>query len=127
LAGRACKSPGRPAHVYRIEGPFFFFVAAEKLESTLERVQLHIQTVVIRLGRVPFMDATGTHTLSEIIERYQRRHIRVILCGIQPRLRETLERADILRLVAEENICASLIEVSQRIGGAVRERPPSPA
>src|SRR3954468_23152803 len=43
--------------VYRIEGPFFFG-AAEKLERTLERVQLDIRTVVIRLGRVPFIDAT---------------------------------------------------------------------
>jgi SulP family sulfate permease len=108
------------ALVYRIEGPFFFG-AAEKLESTLERVQLHIETVVIRLGRVPFMDATGTQTLSEIIERFQRRRIRVILCGIQPRLRGTLERADILRLVGDENLCSNLIEVSQRIGGSLRD------
>ena len=103
--------------VYRIEGPFFFG-AAEKLERTLERVQLHIETVVIRLGQVPFMDATGTQTLSEIIERFQRRRIRVILCGIQPRLRGGLERAEILKLVGEENICSNLIEVAQRIGGA---------
>ena len=47
--------------VYRIDGPFFFG-AAEKLESTLERVQLGIRTVVFRLDRVPFMDATGLQT-----------------------------------------------------------------
>jgi len=41
--------------------------------------------------------------------------------GVQAQLRATLERAEILRLVGEENICANLIEVSQRIGGTVRE------
>lgn len=100
--------------VYRIDGPFFFG-AAEKLESTVERAQLHVETVVIRLGRVPFMDATGTHTLSESIERFRRRHIRVLLCEIHPRLYTALERAEILALVGPDNICAGMTEVSRRI------------
>ncbi len=100
--------------VYRIDGPFFFG-AAEKLESTVERAQLHVGTVVIRLGRVPFMDATGMHTLSEIIERFKRRGIRVILCGIQDRLWRALERAEILALVGADNICADMTEVARRV------------
>jgi SulP family sulfate permease len=100
--------------VYRIDGPFFFG-AAEKLESTVERAQLHVETVVIRLGRVPFMDATGTHTLAEIIERFQRRGIRVLLCGIHPRLHRVLERAEILSLVGPGNICADMAEVARRV------------
>ena len=82
--------------VYRIDGPFFFG-AAEKLESTLERAQLDVETVVIRLGRVPFMDATGMNTLSEIIQRFQRRRVRVMLCGIHDELRGALDAAGILR------------------------------
>jgi sulfate permease, SulP family len=100
--------------VYRIDGPFFFG-AAEKLESTVERAQLHVGTVVIRLGRVPFMDATGMHTLSEIIERFQRRGIRVLLCGIQERLSRALGRAGILALVGPNNICADMTEVARRV------------
>ncbi len=100
--------------VYRIDGPFFFG-AAEKLESTVERAQLHVGTVVIRLGRVPFMDATGMHTLSEIIERFQRRGIRVLLCEIQERLSRALARAEILALVGPDNICADMAEVERRI------------
>lgn len=100
--------------VYRIDGPFFFG-AAEKLESTVERAQLHVETVVIRLGRVPFMDATGTHTLFEIIERFQRRGIRVLLCGVHPRLMRALERAEILTLVGGDNVCADMAEVARRI------------
>ena len=103
--------------VYRIDGPFFFG-AAEKLESTIERAQLHVGTVVIRLGRVPFMDATGTHTLAEIIERFQRRGIRVLLCGIHPRLARALERAEILALVGPENVCTDMAEVAKRVATA---------
>jgi SulP family sulfate permease len=100
--------------VYRVEGPFFFG-AAEKLESTLERVQLGIETVVIRLGRVPFMDATGIHTLTEIVQRFQRRHVRVILCGIHDELRGALDAAGIPALVGEDNVCASMQKVAERV------------
>ena len=107
--------------VYRIDGPFFFG-AAEKLESTVERAQLHVGTVVIRLGRVPFMDATGMQTLSEIIERFQRRGIRVLLCEIQEPLSRALSRAGILALIGPENTCTDMQEVAKRvsptIGGA---------
>jgi SulP family sulfate permease len=89
--------------VYRIDGPFFFG-AAEKLEATVERAQLHVESVVIRLGRVPFMDATGMHTLSEIIERFHRRGIRVLLVEIQARLERSLARAGVLDLVGPRNV-----------------------
>jgi len=111
-AGEAALPPN--VLVYRIDGPFFFG-AAEKLESTIERAQLHVGTVVIRLGRVPFMDATGMHTLSEIIERFQRRGIRVLLCGIQETLSRSLGRAGILALVGPDNICADMAEVAGRV------------
>lgn len=115
-AGEAGHDIALPSNVlvYRIDGPFFFG-AAEKLESTVERAQLHVGTVVIRLGRVPFMDATGMHTLSEIIERFQRRGIRVLLCGIQERLSRALARAGILALVGPDNVCADMAEVARRV------------
>ena len=114
--GEATREAALPPNVlvYRIDGPFFFG-AAEKLESTIERAQLHVGTVVIRLGRVPFMDATGMHTLSEIIERFQRRGIRVVLCGIQEGLSRSLGRAGILALVGPDNVCADMAEVAGRV------------
>jgi sulfate permease, SulP family len=106
--------------VYRIEGPFFFG-AAEKLERTLERVQLDIRTVVIRLGRVPFIDATGLQTLSEIIERFHKRHITVILCGIHAGVVKELDAGGVLQLVGEQNICRDLRQVARLVGAAPAE------
>ena len=112
-------APALPPNVlvYRIDGPFFFG-AAEKLESTVERAQLHVDTVVIRLGRVPFMDATGMHTLSEIIERFHRRGIRVILVEIQERLQRMLERAGLLELAGPDNLFPDLQSALREVGGA---------
>ncbi|MDP9198734.1 MAG: hypothetical protein M3O07_05905 [Pseudomonadota bacterium] len=41
--------------------------------------------------------------------------IRVLLCGIHPRLHRALERAEILSLVGPGNICADMAEMSRRI------------
>jgi len=102
--------------VYRIDGPFFFG-AAEKLESTVERAQLHVDTVVIRLGRVPFMDATGMYTFTEILERFRRRGIRVMLVEIQDRMARALARAQVLDLVGPGNVLPDLASAIRAISG----------
>lgn len=90
--------------VYRIDGPFFFG-AAEKLASVLERVhEAHIRVVVLRMNRVPFMDATGLETLAEIIERFQKRQVRVVLCDVQPGVQLKLQRAGVAELLGPGNM-----------------------
>jgi sulfate permease, SulP family len=72
--------------------------------------------VVIRLGKVPFMDATGMHTLSEIIERFHRRGIRVLLVEIQERLSRSLARAGVLELAGAGNVHADLAGAVRALG-----------
>jgi SulP family sulfate permease len=100
--------------VYRIDGPLFFG-AAEKLLRVLDRTHLGIDTVVIRLGRVPFMDATGIATLAEIVGRLQKARIRVLLCGLHDAIEPSIESAGIRALVGPNNICRSMEEVASRV------------
>lgn len=93
--------------VYRIDGPFFFG-AAEKLENALERVQSHVTTVVLRMGRVPFIDATGLQTLEEIIERFQKQRVRVVLCELQGTVERKLERTGALATLGRDNVYPDL-------------------
>ena len=104
----------RSVLVYRIEGPFFFG-AAGKLKSALERVQDDIRTVVIRFGRVPFIDATGIQTLQEIIRRFRHRHVRVMLCGIHDKVEAELRDSGVIGLIGEDNIANSLSEVADKV------------
>jgi SulP family sulfate permease len=92
--------------VYRIDGPFFFG-AAEKLQTSLERVQAHIEVVVLRMHRVPFMDATGLETLREIIERFQKRRVRVVLADLRPNVRAKLERAGVIALLDARDLVST--------------------
>jgi SulP family sulfate permease len=95
--------------VYSIDGPFFFG-AAEYLEKTLRRSQNRVRTLVIRMGRVPFMDTTGLSALDEIVADFQRVNTRVVLCEVRPNVLEKLERARILRRIGDGGVFATLTE-----------------
>jgi sulfate permease, SulP family len=100
--------------VYRIDGPLFFG-AAEKLGRVLDRAQLGVDTVVIRLGRVPFMDATGLDTLAGLVKQFQKARVRVLLCGLHEAIEPSIESAGIRALVGPDNICRSMEEVASRV------------
>jgi sulfate permease, SulP family len=95
--------------VYSIDGPFFFG-AAEYLEKTLRRSQNRVRTVVIRMGRVPFMDTTGLSALDEIVADFQRMGTRVVLCEVRANVIEKLERARILTRIGARGVYGTLSE-----------------
>jgi SulP family sulfate permease len=121
--GRASVAPGEAAAerplalpprtlVYRIDGPFFFG-AAEKFEHTLENIQSptkQVAQVVLRLGQVPFIDATGLQTLSEMAANFHKKGIRLVLCEMRPNVLEKLKRADIVAAVGADNVFATLAD-----------------
>ena len=81
--------------IYSIDGPFFFGVA-EQLARTLESIQQHMSVVILRLGKVPFVDATGIQTLREIIEDFDALGTRVLLCEVRPNVLAKLQRAEVI-------------------------------
>lgn len=92
--------------VYSVDGPFFFG-AAETFENTLGAIKAEAQVVILRLGRVPFIDATGLQTLEEVIQRFRRRGTEVVLCELNARLAGKLERAEITRMLGPDGVAAT--------------------
>lgn len=93
--------------VYSIDGPFFFG-AAEKLEHTLEAIQSHMNTVVLRMERVPFVDATGIQALTDLVEDFHRHGSRVVLVGLRKNVEEKLGRAGLIALLGSKNLYETL-------------------
>lgn len=93
--------------IYSIDGPFFFG-AAEKLQSTLASTQQHVEAVVLRLGRVPFIDASGLEALSELVNNFQAAHTHVALCEVRANVLSKIARSGIADRVGRENIHDSL-------------------
>jgi SulP family sulfate permease len=95
--------------VYSIQGPFFFG-AAEKLERTLARTQGRAHTLILRMGHVPFVDATGLLSIEAIISDFRRHGTVVVLAELRPNVRYKLERAGVLEHLGAENLADSLAE-----------------
>lgn len=76
---------------YRVDGPIFFG-AAERFIDQLVKVDPDIKVLVLRLRRVPVMDATGVTALRSIHDRLKRLDITLMLAGLQPQPQQLLER-----------------------------------
>jgi SulP family sulfate permease len=88
----ASQREGLPAgvEVFAINGPFFFGVAQTLLEA-FKRVGATPTTIILRLERVPFLDASGAIAVHELLVEAQRGGIRIILCGVRRDLLRSLK------------------------------------
>lgn len=84
--------------VYSIDGPFFFG-AAETFERTLRSIGADIRVVILRMERVPFVDATGLNTLRDMVRLFERRGVRVLICGANPLVLTKLTMGKVLELL----------------------------
>lgn len=80
--------------VFRINGPFFFGVAGELLD-TLRRVGATPKSIILRMRLVPLLDASGVQALEEFVEQARLSGSKVILSGVQPQPRSMLERVNL--------------------------------
>lgn len=125
LAQRSGLELPKDVLVYSVEGPFFFG-AVEKFERAMASTHSDPRVLVLRLGWVPFVDATALETLEEAIHGLKRRGVVVLLVGANPRVEGQLEKAEILELVGRENVfgdLASALEASETRRSS--KRPPS--
>jgi SulP family sulfate permease len=111
-AGSATRMPPGVL-VYVIDGPFFFG-AVEACERALVQTHTEPRVLLIRLGRVPFMDMTGLQTLEVVIVTLQKRGVAVVLAEANERVREKLARAGVLAALGEGNYVDSLAQAVQR-------------
>ncbi len=87
--------------VFRIAGPIFFG-AADRFFEELLRVDHGVRGVVLRMRGVPVMDATGASALRTLVDRLARRHILVLVSGLQDQPRQVLERTGILQEITRD-------------------------
>ena len=99
--------------VYEITGPLFFG-AIENIRRPLLEIRPHPKTLIIRLDRVPFIDLTGIHTLSETIQELRKKGVSVVLCEANERVREKLLRAGLLEANNDMSCNRSLGEALAR-------------
>ena len=93
--------------VYEINGPYFFGVATQ-FEELMSDFRDKSKVRVIRMRKVPFIDSTGIHNLSNFCEMSFKNKIVVVLSGVNPQVHSTLHKAGFYDLVGEKNICPNI-------------------
>ncbi len=89
--------------VYEIDGPFFFGIA-NKFEE-LSANMLDVPMVrIIRMRKVPFVDATGLHNLEVFIQNSHKQGIHVVLSGVRPNVLAVIRKSSLFGEVGEKNI-----------------------
>ena len=90
--------------VYEINGPFFFG-AGNKAEELMTRFREKPSVRIIRMRKVPFIDSTGVHNLSNICIAYKQQGIDDVLSGVNPHVHAVLDKAKLYKIIGEYHIC----------------------
>ncbi len=79
--------------LYEIDGPLFFGAAARAMRSLTEIDTERVKVVIIYLGHVPAIDATGLVGLESAIARLTQAHKHVVVAGPLPEPRRVFDKA----------------------------------
>ncbi|HIX22758.1 MAG TPA: sulfate permease [Candidatus Parabacteroides faecavium] len=95
--------------VYEINGPYFFGIAT-KFEEIMSQLGDRPKIRIIRMRKVPFIDSTGIHNLTNLCVMSQKENIHIILSGVNEKVHKVLERSGFYELLGEDNICSNINE-----------------
>ncbi len=93
--------------IYEIAGPFFFGVA-DRLKDTLGQFERPPKVFILRMRKVPAIDATGLHALREFHDKCKRDGTRLMLSGVHAQPLFAMTQAGFDRVVGTENMFETL-------------------
>ena len=94
--------------VYEINGPYFFG-AGNKFEEIMGALRHQRPKVrIIRMRKVPFVDSTGIHNLTNLCLMSQAEGIQVVLSGVNEKVQAVLHKAGFDTMLGEDNICSHI-------------------
>ncbi|HRG16840.1 MAG TPA: SulP family inorganic anion transporter [Pseudomonadota bacterium] len=80
---------------FQISGPLFFAVA-NRLDDVLDQFAVRPTLFILRLRRVPLMDASGAQAIRQFLDRADRLGIKVFFSGLQPQPHQVLMSMHVL-------------------------------
>ena len=94
--------------VYEINGPYFFGIAT-RFEEMMANMGDRPKVRIVRMRKVPFIDSTGVHNLTNLCEMCHKDNIQVVLSGVNEKVHKVLEKTGLLYdLVGQDNICPNI-------------------
>ena len=87
--------------VYELDGPLFYGFS-DQFKEQAEAI-MGKDAVIINMSQVPYIDASGTYVLEEVIKNFQEKNIEVILVGVKEHIFQQFEELKVIpNTIAEE-------------------------
>lgn len=107
--------------IKHVKGPLFFGTAKDFLNLS-EQIPDSAKTVIVRLGRMPYLDQSGLYALEEFLTSLRKKEVTILLVNIQDQPRYLMERIDIIPdLVSENYIFPSFEACVEWLGNQQKE------
>jgi len=101
--------------VFEINGPLFFG-AAYKFKDTMKMVENPASILIIRMGNVPMVDATGIRILKEVNAEIKKRGGKLIISEvISEQVLEELKRTRLLFQIGKANVTPTFEKALERM------------
>jgi SulP family sulfate permease len=99
--------------VYEINGPFFFGVA-DRLKDTLRGLERPPKAFILRMRRVPAIDASGLHALDEFHDKCHKQGTHLLLAGVHSQPVIALGQYGLIDKIGEQNLYGNIDDALNR-------------
>ncbi|MBK8900183.1 MAG: CBS domain-containing protein [Anaerolineaceae bacterium] len=116
--GQQFLHPNQDVAVYYLSGPLFF-AAARRLLDFVESYDRPDATLIFSIRGVPLVDATGVEVMREILHRQRHGGGDLLLTSMDDRVRQLLERSDVLTELGPDHVFWSADKAIASLGATV--------
>jgi SulP family sulfate permease len=90
--------------VFEIYGSLFFG-AIERFKDAMRSVEKRPRVLILRMRQVHTIDASGLHSMNELLEDTARRNISLVISAVRPNVRQLMDQAGFTEALGAENFC----------------------
>lgn len=88
--------------IYNVEGPLFFGAAQTFAQTIMSTINYKPRVLLLRMGRVPFMDTTGDAHLTSIVQNFSKHGV-VLISGLRDQPKNVLRKTGLYDVIGEEH------------------------
>jgi SulP family sulfate permease len=90
--------------VFEIYGSLFFG-AIERFKDAMRSVEKRPRVLILRMRQVHTIDASGLHSMNELLEDTARRNISLVISAVRPNVRQLMDQAGFTEALGAANFC----------------------
>ncbi len=101
--------------IKHIKGPLFFGTTSD-FHSLAQQIPSNATTVIIRLGRMQYMDQSGLYAMEDVLQELRKKNIQVLFVNLLQQPKYMMERIGIIpELIAKDEIFKSFTDCTNWI------------